>query len=108
MSGDDVLLPGDVITEKISNAIKDADVLALILSTQSAGSSWVRRELDFARAWNKPVVPVMTEPVEVPEELKNIKWANLAVSYDDGLRQLVRTLQRIRPRSTPEKSESVT
>jgi len=55
------LYPGANITDNICDQIADAHVVILILSEKSMNSPWVNQELGYARALNKPIIPIKIE-----------------------------------------------
>ena len=77
----------------IVKAIRDSDVVVLVLSPDSTGSPNVERELTVAAANKKRVVPLMHRQCELPEELEyelaGIQYVDFTTStFDDGIRRL--------------------
>jgi hypothetical protein len=57
---------GDLWRERIVAALKESDVMVVLMSTRSTASGPVLRELTLASDYGLRVVPVLLEPVEVP------------------------------------------
>ena len=67
-------------------------------------SKWVHRELNSAlraqlAGHNVVVLPVLVEPCELPEILKEIKYIDLAGDFESGFIQLLEFLRKRRSRS---------
>lgn len=97
------LLPGDSIVERITTAIATTDVLLVLLSRSSVGSTWVRRELavGLARqlsAEGVTVIPVLVEDCEIPDLLADTMYVDLRVDFERGFRQLADALAALRAR----------
>jgi hypothetical protein len=61
---------GQLWREEIVQAISACDYFVLLLSSRSVKSENVVRELSLAEASSKPILPVMLEPVEIPDAMK--------------------------------------
>ena len=93
-STEDVILPGDVIHEKIKENINESDVILLILSMNSIHSDWIKKEIQMAKSMNKKLIPVLIQQIdEIPEDLKTIKLANLSKDYQQGFLELKQSLR---------------
>ncbi len=72
---------GDSLLNKISEGIKKADYVAIILSPKSIKSSWVEKELEMAmhqeiERKGIKVLPLIIEDCDVPEYLKIKKYGD--------------------------------
>ena len=92
------MLPGDSLYERIQHGIRTSAWFVVVLSPDSVGSKWCRRELhnaleegfDRGRVY---VVPALYRQCEVPGFLKEKLWADFrGKKYKTGLHQLVKRL----------------
>lgn len=75
------LLVGDSLLERISAAIEEMDFLAVVLSHNSVGSTWVQQELKLAmtkelKAHKVVVLPILLERVQIPAYLADKLYAD--------------------------------
>jgi hypothetical protein len=92
------ILVGDSITEKIGQGLAQSDFFVVALSENSVRSSWVQKELSGAllREVEKrkvTVLPIKLSECEIPEMLKDKKYADFSRSYKEGLQDLVKTMK---------------
>lgn len=85
---------GDSLIEKISKGIELNDYLAIIISTNSIESEWVKREVNAAlmrELEEKKVVvlPILIEDCKIPVLLKEKKYADFRKSYDEGFEEFL-------------------
>ena len=83
----------------IERAIKNARAVVVFLSPYSADSEWVERELDYARAQDVPIFPVIVRGSKkdaVPLSLINAQWVSLSSDdkYTSELPKLIAALQQ--------------
>lgn len=88
---------GDSIVEKINQGIKTNDYLAIVLSAASVNSNWVKKELNsgvFKEIERNSVfvLPVLYKKCEIPELLKEKKYANFLNNYEEGLKEILLTI----------------
>ncbi len=81
------LLLGDFLTERIRDAIEQVDYLAIILSSYSLRSDWVRKELEIALEKEKQlrstlVVPILLDNIDIPQTLQDRVYADF---IDQGM-----------------------
>lgn len=79
---------GDNINEKINELVSNSTYFISILSKESIQSKWANKELEKAIEMKKKVLPVITDPIEPPEILKGIVYANFTSSFEEGIEQL--------------------
>lgn len=86
------LVPGTAAWEEgIENAIKNALAVIVILSPDSKGSEWVRREITYADQFRKRVFPVLvkgSEEMSLPIRLVTRQFVDLRTDEEAGLRAL--------------------
>ncbi|RMF77265.1 MAG: TIR domain-containing protein [Chloroflexi bacterium] len=73
----------------IETALENTGVLVVIMSPDSKESEWVERELDYARAQDVAIFPVLargTESDAVPLELISTQWVDLRDATQFGMR----------------------
>lgn len=81
---------GDSLQRKIADGIQGSAWLAVILSQNSIGSSWVEKELNAGLALELErndvfVLPILIEDCTVPLFLKDKLYADFRRSYRVGL-----------------------
>ena len=88
---------GDSLVEKIfSEGLAKADFFIILLSNSSVNSSWVKEELSIA-VINRingltKIIPVLKEKCEIPVPLRALKWVDLSVNFEDGIRDIVKSV----------------
>jgi|LakMenE01Jun11ns_1017448.scaffolds.fasta_scaffold9847345_2 hypothetical protein len=80
--------------EEIVHAIAGCDYFVLVLSSRSIQSENVVKELSLAESSSKPILPLMIEPVEIPDSMKyqlaGLQFVSIDCSaQDDGLEALI-------------------
>ena len=80
--------------EEIVQAIAGCDYFVLVLSSRSIQSENVVKELSLAESSSKPILPLMIEPVEIPDSMKyqlaGLQFVSLDCrALDDGLETLI-------------------
>lgn len=80
--------------EEIVQAIAGCDYFVLVLSSKSIQSENVVKELSLAESSSKPILPLMIEPVEIPDSMKyqlaGLQFVSLdCPALDDGLETLI-------------------
>lgn len=67
--------PGESLNEKIIPAIEKCHLFLLLFSKSSQESEWVQKEIEFAKAKNKFILPVLLDDEAVlPPYLGDIKY----------------------------------
>jgi hypothetical protein len=98
----DKLRMGQFWREEIVQAISDCHYFVLLLSSRSIASENVVRELSLAEASSKPILPVMLEPVEIPDAMKYQLAGLQFVLVDSGqVDEAIRALLAVLPTPTP-------
>jgi TIR domain len=95
----DYLEAGETFPREIEKAIEGAQVFVLVISTTALASKWVKRELEYAKKVNKPVLPVIHTDTAFPEWFQTgfgqIETADLTTSkYRRGLNELVDVIRQ--------------
>src|SRR4051794_31607676 len=71
---------GDALAAKISEGLRDAKVVVVVVSAASLASRWLRYELDIATermvAGHCRVLPVLIDDVDVPPEVAGRLYAD--------------------------------
>jgi hypothetical protein len=80
---------GDDITRAVDNALALSDGIIFVLSRQSATSPWIKKELEKARGSGKRLYPIIIDDIELPQEIANIRYADLREENADEMRKLV-------------------
>lgn len=86
---------GDIFAQAIEHEINRCDVMLVILSPDAVQSTWVRKEISYAQAAKKRMVPLMWRRVDrVPIEVADVEYISFEQAYDDGLDRLIATMSR--------------
>ncbi len=103
--------PGESIRRRIEQGLKASDRFAVVLSPESLQSSWVNVEIDaafFMEAHLKKtgrgesfLIPILYKACEVPLLLSIRGHADFTVSYEKGLKELLRELAPPREQESP-------
>lgn len=93
------ILVGDSIPEKISQGLAESDYFLIGLSEASVKSPWVRKELNSAliseiEKREVKILPLKLSDCEIPELIKDKKYADFSSNYKKGLEELLRSLRR--------------
>jgi hypothetical protein len=92
------LKPGSNWQDESTQAFTEADALIFVISANSAMSSWVRQEIQFAilqrqTGSHKPIIPVLIgQPSIVPLELQSIQWLDFTPDFERALQELIEAL----------------
>lgn len=92
------ILVGDSIPERIGQGLAESDVFIIALSENSVSSEWVKRELDSALVGelskrNIRILPMKLSECEIPEIIRNKKYADFTTSYKSGFDELLRAIK---------------
>ncbi|MEL6405237.1 MAG: toll/interleukin-1 receptor domain-containing protein [Chloroflexota bacterium] len=95
---DENLVPGTASwKDAIEEAIQQSLTLVVLLSPDAKRSEWIEREIEYARACDVKVIPVLARGSHdistIPFELINVQRIDLRADYTAGLRQLAETIQ---------------
>jgi hypothetical protein len=74
---------GEKLTPEIEKAISEIRYLGLIFSSHSVQSGWVQKECDFASRRNIPILPILIEKIEIPQEFADVFYADFTEVEDD-------------------------
>ncbi|MGH3841349.1 MAG: caspase, EACC1-associated type [Pseudonocardiaceae bacterium] len=90
---------GDDWRLRISTAIDEAKAVVAILSPDAFGSTWVRRELNYADKAGKPIFPVVCKQCDLPswyelqfDELQRLDWT--IVDRESAMKALLESIRR--------------
>jgi hypothetical protein len=84
--GDDDKLPGDETERWIRSAVRSSDVCVYLFSEHGTDSASLLREIKIAEECGKRIIPVLTEPCTLPQEISGKDIINL---YKEGLENTV-------------------
>lgn len=88
---------GDSLLDRVEEGIRESGFLAVVLSSRSIQSSWVRRELNAALAEELQgkgvfVLPILLEDCQIPLFLRDKLYADFRYQYSDGFDAILRTV----------------
>ena len=88
-----IVLVGDVIEDKITEAISTTDFFIPIISEEAINSEYFNEELDLALSFDKKVLPVVIENSQLPKMLNGIQFADFTSDYKIGIKSLVKAIE---------------
>lgn len=101
---DKELIPGEAWASRLTQELKRAKYVLVLLSPSYIKSQWARRELEAAALAESEgrtrIVPIVVENTEIPPFLRTKYYADLREDYETGLARLQKALT-----TTPEPSE---
>ena len=91
---------GESIPNRISEGVKEADFVIVVLSDHAVKSNWVEREWqnkywDEVRLGSIQVLPILYKDCEIPELLKTKRYADFRNSYNDGLEDILSAIDSL-------------
>ncbi|MBW3662694.1 MAG: toll/interleukin-1 receptor domain-containing protein [Actinobacteria bacterium] len=88
---------GDALAGRVSEGVKTAKIVLVVVSKASLESQWLQYELDIATErmikGHCRVLPVLIDDVEVPAELAGRLYADMRPGKRGGLRRILDTLE---------------
>jgi hypothetical protein len=92
------ILVGDSIPEKVAQGLAESDFFLIVVSENSVGSSWVKKELSNAliheiERRNVTVLPIKIDDATMPESIRDKRYADFQGSYDEGLKGLIESIK---------------
>lgn len=89
---------GESIPEKIAQGLADSDYFLIGLSQHSAASEWVKKELNNALVTEVQrrkvhILPLKLDDVQIPQIIRDKKYADFSQSYKAGLEDLLSALK---------------
>src|SRR5215470_8027265 len=94
--------PGARWDRAIEDALDTSGRFLVILSPHSAGSENVQDEIGLAFDKNKPIIPILSVPCDVPMRLRRLQHIDFTKHYDQALQTLL-TVMKL-PITAPEDS----
>lgn len=89
------ILPGADWDRSIEQAIKECARFLIVLSPSLEASEEARGELRMALEKNKPIIPVLHQPCEIPRRLLTIHYVDFRSTSPDDDRALAMLLQAV-------------
>lgn len=74
---DNIIEAGELLSDKIENAINRADCVLVILTEEGFRSQWVNQEIGLAKAKGKTIIPIIESGVTVAGVLQGIEYIPL-------------------------------
>jgi len=92
------ILVGDSVPEKIAQGLAESDFFLIVVSQNSVGSSWVKKELSSALVHEierrkVTVLPIKLDDSPMPDSIKDKLYADFRGSYDEGLNKLIQSIR---------------
>ena len=89
---------GDSLTAKISEGIRQADYVLVLLTKSSVESTWVTREVQAAfqkdsASAERVLIPAVYGDVQLPPFLQDLRYADFSASYDNALNEIIRSIE---------------
>lgn len=91
---------GDPIPERVAQGVADSDFFLVVISKASVASPWVQKELNQALVHEIEkrrvrVMPVLLDRLELPESIREKKYADFTESYAKGLSELLLSIRAL-------------
>jgi hypothetical protein len=83
------LVPGKPWNRQIIDGVSRADIILLVVSKASMGSTYVRDEWSRTLGSGKRIILAVFEAAELPPELKALPWVDFRTDYKRGMRDLL-------------------
>jgi hypothetical protein len=92
------ILVGDSIPEKIAQGLAESDFFLIVVSENSVGSEWVKKELNAAlvneiERRKVVVLPIKLDGAKMPGSIVDKKYADFSGSYSVGLEDLLKSIK---------------
>lgn len=89
---------GDSIPERVAQGVAESDFFLVLISKNSVDSAWVKKELNQALVHEIEkrrvrVMPLLLDKVDLPEVIREKKYANFTESYERGLEELLASIK---------------
>jgi hypothetical protein len=91
---------GESIPRKVSDGLRAAEFVVVVLSEHAVSSRWVEREWE-AKYWSEiksgeiHVLPALIRDCELPELLKTKRYADFRGGYNEGLEDLLTAIESL-------------
>lgn len=85
--------PGARWDRAVEDALETCGRLLIILSPTSADSENVQDEIGVAFDNNKPIVPILCKPCDVPMRLRRLQYIDFTKDYEQGLKTLLTVMK---------------
>lgn len=88
------LKPGDSISNKISNALKESQWVIYIPPENGSPNRWIEKEIKLAKESEKNrqrsfIIPIKTLAGTIPDFLKDRMWVDFSEDYQSGIQTLL-------------------
>jgi len=98
LRADRALLAGDIINDKITQLLYEADFFIVVISNKSLQSESVLNETLFFKEKGQKIIPLLIEKTERPagklsDILSEIQFVNFITNFNNGLKELVYSLE---------------
>lgn len=90
---------GDMIVEKVEEAMAESDFLVVVISKASMNSRWVQEELSAAKTIEIGkrgifILPALIESCKLPPLTASKRYADFRENYQNGLREILNVFDR--------------
>ena len=93
MTPETVLHVGDRIEDTIRKAIDSSKGVVVIISPNSMGSNWMKKEMAYAKESGKRLFPALVGDVESPSDLAGILYVKMDPKISEGARRLAASVR---------------
>jgi hypothetical protein len=83
--------------DAVQAALESCQGLVAVLSPSSVASQNFLDEVSYALEEQKQVIPILYRECAIPFRLRRVQYVNLAINYDDGFAELLRSIGLERP-----------
>lgn len=87
---------GQLWRRNIIDGISEADAVIIVISKNSKISRYVRKELDIADQYNKHILPIRLDAVDIPEDMQlqiaGIQYIDFKADHKASFKELLKAL----------------
>lgn len=98
--------PGAKWSQMIEQEINESEYFLALISERALSKSYVQYEWHLALSKNKSFIPIRLEPCSLPKKLSELQWVDLFPAEEDGLRKILRRLNRAKTKANFEETFS--
>lgn len=98
--------PGAKWSQMIEQEINESEYFLALISERALSKSYVQYEWHLALSKNKSFIPIRLELCSLPKKLSELQWVDLFPAEEDGLRKILRRLNRAKTKANFEETFS--
>jgi hypothetical protein len=95
------VLPGDIITERVNEALEQCNTMLLVWSDSAKKSFWVNIEWGSAISVHKRIIPCVLDKTPIPPLLATMAYIDF-LNLNQGMDELFSALESLRDKQPPQ------